>query len=285
VTSVILSDIEANGLDPDKFHCGANKVWGQRGQPFLITDLDTYVNSIKGYDKIVFHNGLGYDLDAINKLYGSTVIHPEQIIDTAVVSRTVQYQRFMTHSLKEYGQALGVYKGDYTGGWEVYTAEMGEYCVQDVVVLEAIFKDLLKYISDPDWSKALKVEHQMASICKGMQDTGFPFDIPKAEGLLEDVKRDMQEIEDSFSKSFPPKLTEVNRIQYRTKKDGTLYANVERAMSSYPKTTIEGNELVCYDYVPFNPGSSKQRIDVLWDSGWEPVTKTKGHLKHLRENR
>ena len=33
----------------------------------------------------------------------------------------------------------------------------------------------------------------------------------------------------------------------------------------------------------FNPGSTKQRIERLWEAGWKPVDKTKGHLLFERE--
>jgi len=35
--------------------------------------------------------------------------------------------------------------------------------------------------------------------------------------------------------------------------------------------------------VPFNPRSPKQCIDRLWEAGWEPTEKTKGHIKAERE--
>lgn len=35
--------------------------------------------------------------------------------------------------------------------------------------------------------------------------------------------------------------------------------------------------------VPFNPASPKQLVDRLWDGGWKPVEKTKGHAQALKD--
>ena len=131
----------------------------------------------------------------------------------------------------------------------------------------------------------MRVEHDMAIICQEMSQNGFYFDIDTAEALQRVVESDMKVLEDSFATTFPPQLVEVNRIKNRQRKDGSLYKNVEEAMSSYPLTSIEGDELVCFDYKKFNPGSTKDRLDVLWEAGWKPTEMTKGYKKFLRENR
>jgi hypothetical protein len=131
----------------------------------------------------------------------------------------------------------------------------------------------------------MRVEHDMAIVSWDMNQNGFSFNKTEAEGLLSEVDFEMKTLEDSFQKEFPPKLVEVNRLKYRTKKDGTLFSTVEEAMTKYPLTKVEGDELLCFDYEAFNPGSPIDRIDVLWGAGWKPWMKTKGHKKHEKENR
>jgi DNA polymerase I-like protein with 3'-5' exonuclease and polymerase domains len=93
----------------------------------------------------------------------------------------------------------------------------------------------------------------------------------------------MGTLEEQFQVDFPPKLTEVNRIKYRLKKDGGEMATVRRAKEKYAMTTVEGDDLVCFDWIEFNPGSAKDRIDVLWDAGWKPVDKTKTAINFSRK--
>jgi hypothetical protein len=100
-------------------------------------------------------------------------------------------------------------------------------------------------------------------------------------------KQEWNALEQGLQEDFPPKLTEVNRIKYRRKADGSLFSSVTKAQEKYFATALDKsvtpNELVCYEYIPFNPASPKQRIERLWEAGWEPFEKTKGHIEYERE--
>lgn len=282
---VYVADAEWNGETEDTLHCLSVKRLnvGKVKRFTSTTALESFV-SANPPDKWVFHNGLNADLRVLNKLT-SLNIQPEDIIDTFVVSRTVDYSKFRTHSLKEIGEYLGVHKGDYDGGWDTYTEEMGKYCDQDVRVTEAIVNRFMKQLEDPKWYKALRVEHDVASICNTMSVNGFKFDIKGAEQLLEEIVNEKADLESSFRAAFKPKLIEVKRIKYRERKDGTLFSSVVKALTDHPKTKREGDELVCYDYKEFKPGSPQDRIDALWEAGWVPFDKTDGHKKALRKAR
>lgn len=283
---IVFSDIEADGLKPTKIHVIVVKPLGGKKLTFTcMWAFEDWVKSNK-ITKWVFHNGLGYDVPVINKLVAPGLIDPKDVIDTAVISRTVNYNKFITHSLDELGKFLKVYKGSYTGSWGVCNPDMIEYCEQDVEVLEAIFNHYKKYIYDPAWAKAMRVEHDIAILCEEISEEGFPFNRAKATSYLEDIKKDMKELEEGMAKDFPPTLVEKTRIQMRKKKDGSLYSNVQDAIDKYPSTFVDADGmLVCLDYEEFNPGSPKQRIDKLWDAGWKPVDKTDGHKKFLKEKR
>lgn len=282
---ILLADCETDGLDYTKMHCTSCKLLGSSSL-IRFTDMNAFEDYIEDTkpDKWVFHNGLNFDVHVINELTGVEVNY-DDVIDTAVVSKLVNYSKFRTHSLKELGQHLGVHKGDYTGGWDTYTEEMGDYCDKDVVVLEAIFNMYEKEIFDPKWEEAMSVEHEMAYLCYKMQKSGFGFDVPEAKLLLSEINKEKKELEDSFKAAFGSKLVETKRIKYRTKADGSLYSNVIKALAEYPKTLVEGDELICYDYKEFNAASPRDRIDALWDAGWSPHEKTQGHLKKLKEHR
>lgn len=283
---LVLADCEANGLDPDKIHCISVKELN-KGEVLRFTDDTEFWHWVKSHKikKWFFHNGLNYDVPVLNKLISPTLIDPEKVVDTQVLSKTVNYSKFMTHSLRELGEHLGVYKGDYEGGWEEYTEEMGEYCDQDVLVLEAIVNMYWPQLTDPQWAEALKLEHQIASLCREMSDNGFLFDKPKAEHMLKQVEWEMEELEQSFREAFGTRRELLKSCKHRVKKDGSLYGNVKKDFETYDDIEIEGDSYHVYHEVEFNPASPKERIDALWDAGWKPTDKTKGHIKAEREAR
>lgn len=285
---IYLSDCEANGLDPDVIHCVCIKVW-PTGERHTFLDMDKFASFVDNNppDRWAFHNGLGYDVRVINKLVRNNLIDPYKVIDTMVVSKLVNYKKYNTHSLKELGEALKVYKGDYSGGWEVRTPEMVEYCVQDVEVLEAIFNSQKKFLFDPSWAKAMRVEHDMAIICDTMSKDGFPFDTRRAKVLMSSIEKEIKELEDNLKTAFPPELKEVKRLKYRLLKDSDEpVAVVKKAMEEHPHYYVDADGmLVCHDFIEFNPGSPVDRIDALWKAGWKPVDKTDGHKDFLKSKR
>ncbi len=279
-------DAEWNGDKADVIHVIVVKQY-PTGHSFTFTDMPEFKEWVKKVnpDRWFIHAGQTADVPVINNYFNETVIDPDKVIDTFVVSRTVNYSKFFTHSLKELGEHLKVYKGDYTGGWDTCSPGMITYCEGDADVLKAIVKFYWSEITDPNWATALKTENQIAALCGEMKMNGFEFDIPLAEQTLKEVKGEMKELEDSFHEAFGEKLEEVKRLKLRYTKDGTLFKSIQKAISEYPKVEFDDEDVIVYDYVRFNPGSPKQRIDVLWDAKWEPVEKTKGHLAKLREGR
>lgn len=275
------------GLNPDTIHCiCVDSVHLGKATFTDVVEFSLWVKALEAlYGPIlwVFHNGLNYDVEVINKLTPVT-IDKSKVIDTFVVSRFLDYSKYRTHSLAEIGEKLGVYKGDYTGGWEVCTQEMIDYCVQDVEVLKAIFESFRLEIFNPSNRQALRMEHDFASVCKGMTKTGFPFNETSAISLLSSVQEEMNELEEGFKKFLSGKRVEARRIKLRYTKDGELYANCAKTLATMD-AEIQGDEIVVYEKKEFNPGSPKQRVDVLWDYGWEPVDKTVGHIKHLRKRK
>lgn len=283
---ILTQDIETNGFDPDTIHVICTKE-RETGVTHSFTDMSLYAEYIKDTkpSKHVFHNGLAFDVKVINRLIEPNLIDPKDVIDTMVVSKLTDYTKYNTHSLAEIGKDIGVYKGDYTGGWDICTQDMIDYCEQDVEVTEAILNRQWKYITDPQWASSMRTEHDIAALCEDMSIAGFKFDSSLALNLLDEVSKEMDELEDSFRTSFPSKLVEVKRVKLRYTKDGELYANIKKDIDAYPKVEVEKDEVIVYDYKEFSPGSPRDRIDVLWEAGWKPFEKTKGHNKFLRSKR
>ncbi len=285
---IVAMDIETDSLD-------AKRIWVvctedvNTGEKDTFTNLDTnkaeaqrFKDYCQGIDKFVFHNGIGFDVPVLNRIIGYT-IDLKDVIDTLIVSRMSDYSIKGGHSLDAWGKRLGLHKGvfkDFEGG---LTQEMLDYCINDVAVTVKLFKKLKSMIFDKQWAKALRIEHDIQIICEEMTKNGFKFDEAKAEEYLGEVLARMDELEAGFQRDFPPVLKEVNRIKYRLKADGNLYKNVTDALTKYQRTQVVGDELVCYDFIDFKPSSTKHRIERLWEAGWQPVDKTKGHLNFARE--
>jgi len=279
---IYLADIETDGLSPTKIHV-------------MVIKVGTTVHRIHSKEEFhklpkpsvwVFHNGLGFDVPVLNRLWDAKIDYTK-VIDTMVVSKLINYSKYNTHSLKELGEELDVHKDNFKGDWSVWSQEMEDYCVQDVEVLEAIFNHYRKDIFDSSWKKSLRLEHDTAWLCNQMAETGFKFDIPKAESLLEEITKDMDTLEASFRSEIGLVLKENKRLKVRYKKDGSLYDNILVAISEADRVELDSdtNEYVIYKYESFNPGSPKQRIDVLWEYGWKPYEMTKGHKDFLRKER
>ena len=245
-------------------------------------EVTRFKDYCSGYDKFVFHNGIGFDVPVLNRILGYT-IKPQDVVDTLVVSRMLDYNIQGGHSLDAWGKRLGLYKGnfkDFEGG---LTQEMIDYCVNDVEVTVRLFNKFKSVIFDKSWARSLRLEHDIQITCEDMKTNGFKFDEDKAEEFLGEILTRMDQLELQFQHDFPPVLTEVNRIKYRLKADGSLYKNVTDALEKYEKTKKDGEELLCYSYVPFKPSSTKHRIERLWQAGWSPVDKTKGHIAFERD--
>lgn len=238
-------------------------------------------------DLVVGHNFLTFDAPELNRFLGRGTIDPHRVIDTLVISRMVDYGIAIPpgarspHSLDAWGRRLGVYKGDFHK-FDELTDEMREYWLGDLETTEALYNHFSPIIFNPDWKKSLRVEHDLQIELVRTRYYGFHFDRNKAEFLLGSIEKKMEELEAVFHSDFPPKLKPVNSIKYRTKKDGEPFSNITKAKEKYPITKRDGDELICYDFVPFKPGSAVDRIDVLWQSGWQPFEKTKTYNNFSR---
>lgn len=286
---ICIFDIETP-LIPPEGKKGLNKIWcivtkelGKEPIVWLEDVFDKFLEYTKTVDLWVAHNGLGFDTPVTNRILGECIV-PAKVIDTFVVSRLVNYSNFNTHSLDELGQAVGVPKS-YFKDFSQLSQEMIDYCIQDVRVTEKVYRMYERFIWDDEWSEAMRLEHDMVLINNDMTDDGFLFDVDRAKELLVDIKSRMAELEAVLQQAWPPQLEPVNRIKYRLKGDGTPYKNVLEFYDRYPKVKQEGSELVAYDYIKFNPGSTKDRVEKLWESGWSPVEKSKTHAEFSRDAR
>ena len=286
---IAFCDIETNAIEhPDRCWLVGGKM-ADTGEVFKFENIDSDPVACKAatewhhsLDKMVGHNFIQYDLPLLNRWLDKP-LDPRKVLDTLILSRTVDYDIDIPkggagpHSLKSWGIRLGVHKGDYTDFLN-FNQEMIDYWYGDLDTTEALFNHFKDIVYDPNWSKSLRAEHDLQIELVRTKYHGFHFNKELAQHLLEGVNEQKEELERQFQEDFPPKLLPVHSIKYKEKANGEPYANVLTTKAKYPLTQRVGDELICHDFVHFNPGASKDRVDVLWDAGWTPFEKTKTHF-------
>lgn len=209
-------------------------------------------------DKVVGHNIIGFDAPVLKKVWGVD-IDRSCLEDTLVLSRLYKpdielaaiegYKIPKPHSLEAWGIRLNSHKigfTDFDGG---YTDEMAIYCEQDVVLLSKLHSHLNICMEKEGFKPpCIQLEHQVAIICKDMEDNGFMLDMPKAMTLQATLSGRMADIEAAMEKVFLPIVEE--RISEKTGK------------RLKDKVTV------------FNPGSRQQIGDRLIKLGWKPTKMT-----------
>lgn len=281
----VVCDIETNGLK------GCDKLWiivakdvdTDEEFTFVRPDKDPqpFVSFMSEVDTWIGHNFLTFDAPTIERLVSGAVFEYDKIIDTLIISRLIHYEMQGRHSLDNWGRKLGFPKTEFSD-WDYYSLAMKDYCVNDVRLNLAVYKYLLRWINQPDFELPIRVEHQIALVCMGMHNDGFPFDMPKAKEYYKEVLAKLEELDAIIAESFPPKVTSNVDYVVRAKKDGTP-SKVGLPRGHDITGLNVGDTFNVTKTEPFNPGSPLQVVTALNEFGWKPIEKTKGHLAHLRE--
>lgn len=285
----LLFDIEANGLldTVTKIHCIVIKDV-TRGKALRYNDGRTksglqITEGVKRLEKatqegrkIIAHNGVKYDVPAIRKLLPWFNPVLTNVYDTLVVSRliftnlgdtdatllkkgTLPGKLYKSHSLEAWGYRLGNFKDDYDGGWEEWSLEMEDYCVQDVEALHTLYKHLSAI---PYTQQAIDLEHAVAHIIGRQERKGFLFNQEKAVELYGTLSQRRSELEDELRVVFKPRLLRKGK-QKVPKRDNKTRGYIAGAPFSPVVLT------------QFNPGSRDQIGHWLKHMfGWVPTELT-----------
>ena len=280
----LIFDLETDGLldEVSKIHCIVIKdtVSGEvhpYSGPDVASGLAHLSDASLQGTQITGHNAIKYDIAVIEKLYPTFKYDKTTVFDTLVATRLVYAnikdtdnvllkkeilpgKLFGSHSLAAWGHRLGNHKGDYKGGWEVFSQEMLDYCIQDIEVTHSLYQKIL----DENYSQqALDLEHQVAWLMAKQERNGFCFDMPKAAVLLTklvqrrgELERELKEYFGSWEVQLPDFTPKVNSTKYGYTKGVTV-----------KKIKV----------VEFNPSSRDHIADRLINLyGWKPVDFTEG---------
>lgn len=289
-----IADTETDGLldELTTIHCLVFRNI-ETGQIYSCADHPGYTPVADGLklladaDTLVFHNGIGFDIPAIQKVYPDW--KPRGIVRDTLVLTQLLYPKEVVEaidfplrekgklpgnligrqSLEAWGYRLGEYKGDYKGPWHTWSPTMQEYCEQDVAVTTKLWQRIqarLRAEEEPEatripWGEeCIELEHRVAWICARQERRGFAFDVPAATALYATLSSRRAELEDELKRVFPPK-------EVRT----TFVPKVNNRVRGY----VKGVPMAKVKVIPFNPGSRKQVAERLVKMGWQPTEFTK----------
>lgn len=144
ISKVAVFDIEANDLwfGVSMVHC----IWVQcpvtmNAWGFRPHEIEDCLRLLEEFDVLVAHNGIDYDIAALQKLY--PWFRPKAVFDTMTLGSMVDSNR-MSQALDSWGKELGELKGEFgkKADWSKFSEEMYEYCEQDVLLTTKLYQKL-----------------------------------------------------------------------------------------------------------------------------------------------
>jgi len=207
------------------------------------------VERLAAADRLVAHNGIGYDLPAIEKVTGVRLIL-DKLWDTMVIGRLFDPER-QSHALESYGNQFKMPKGEYTqwcedngieDPWSAWRPEMEDYCDTDVRITMRLWQEQEPRI--PTWGRSVRLEHDVAHIIRLQMENGFMLDVKKAQILAAELLEEKTAVEKELADAFPPWYVALE--VFTPKKPNAKMGY----MAGVPFTKVE--------LQPFNPGSGKQ---------------------------
>lgn len=218
--------------------------------------------SLEGATHLIGHNGIKFDfialklfgvldyrvgyLDEPDLLFGNEVV----IVDSLILSRLANPDRYKGHSLESWGERLGNSKTDFraacieaglieknapAGAEFMQPSEiMYDYCEQDTNVNRDAFIAITEELGEHAWQRAIKVENKLADQAVRRESFGFDFDKSLALKHLEELLAKMEELRGKVDPILPLKpMTKTEVAEYtppktQIKKDGELAAAIVR---------------------------------------------------------
>lgn len=272
------------------------------------------------------HNIIKYDLAVLKKLYPKWKYDKRTVFDTLTAVRVIWADikstdnglllkkqipgsLYGSHSLEAWGYRLKLMKGEYKASyiaaagedyqpgdeWKFLSQEMLDYCVQDVVVTEALYLRVLAKQYSP---QAIDLEHSIAWLMAQQERNGFPFNSHEGALLYAKLAQRRGELErelkDYFKWWYAPEGTVRNpttRKVFHEYSEGPLQRRIKLKgqdayyQRGYYEEFEEGCPYTKIKVVEFNPGSRDHianRLQKLY--AWVPDVFTPGGKPQVDEN-
>lgn len=236
---------------------------------FTHEPMDKFEEYIKTHvAKVVGHNIINFDLLAMKLYCGMDyTVQPDswcgkdvEIVDTLVISKTLNPDRFGGHSLESWGERTGQKKLDFRPHilkekrFIHFAADMLYYCIMDVKANTVAYKAMLEEAGTWKWKQAFDLEHAVADIITRQSHRGFKFNkvlalmnVKELDGLMEERRKKIEPL-------LPPKQA-TKKIMHDTtppklqfKKDGTLSASILKFAGKMGAEVIEKDYVYYFSY-------------------------------------
>ena len=239
---------------------------------FAFSDHDT---SLPGMDDAcdflyntehhIGHNLFGYDILAMQKVFGWELRDDQKVTDTWILSLLNCYKRTHNHGLKGWGEHLENHKIEYSD-WSQYSKEMLRYCKQDVrlnvKVYEKLFSEASALIQrNPMYKDRIMIEMYVARANMKMQK-GWVYDQELADRTLKELTKKMEKVERYIEPKLGTKRVYIDKAPKTAKytKKGLYTATTTRLLSEYLGVTVKAEDALL-PHPPIQPGEHFQRFE------------------------
>lgn len=286
----LIIDLETNGLlqEVTKIHCASVvDLDSSYSELFLENNIAEFISLISAPNvELIGHNIFCYDLKVLEKLCNWKPIKDQKIHDTMILGQLLypdlknmeDSDEFKgkifskrdtgSHSLRAWGQRCMCFKGEYTGGWEVYNDDMGRYAIQDVYTTKALFQFLESKVPDKLLSRQpIDLEYSIAPILARLQAHGVLYDKEKSDKLIIYLTSKLVETAYILRDIFKPRFVSLGEFIPKRSDKSKGY----KAGCLFTKVKLE----------EFNPSSRPQIVDrLIKEYGWNPTEFTElGNVK------
>lgn len=278
---VAIVDIETDGLLPD-----LTRIWcisiADPGTGLIDTyaDHDDYppiasaINRLADAERLVFHNGVGFDYWAIDSLYPGR-LRWEQIWDTLVVGRLMAPEQ-RCQSLEAWGDRFGYPKVEHED-WSQFSPEMARRCEVDVEITLRLYRTLQANLKahhkeGTDWRQAIALEHQVALPIALQEQHGFRLDLAACRELEAELRQESVEIERQLQQIFRPCYVPAKGLWDWSNRRWKAEAFVPKR-DNRTQGYVAGCPLTKVALESFNPGSRQQilfRLSARYPA-WKPT--------------
>jgi len=253
-------------------------------------------------DEIVFHNAIGFDIPAIQKLY--PWFKPKKVWDSLVWSRLLDPDIDGGHSIEAWGVRFGGQQKVEHEDWSKYTPEMRVRCDADVEIGYKLWEHIKKERVKWDWEAAYRLEEAMYQYCFEQEQNGVLFDkeaavkdmawIDEECGRIQGIIRPYLSLEVACSEGTDGYI--LNKVKYSKKKEAIAFLSegqeedeIEKVFSFvkkpflqngdyaeivkkwYEDPTVVGAPFCRIEFVEPDMNSREKFKKQLLRLGWQPI--------------
>lgn len=297
---MIIGDMETDGyLDKcTKIHCAVfhNIDSGEFVEftPANADQIPAYLDTVKN---LSMHNGLGFDLPVLKKLYNYTyngnyidtllmsrVFWPDKKINTFVDKNKKIYRADTAHGVENWGIEFKCFKPEHED-WSKFTPEMLHRCKKDVIIQTKLYlhcMNHLKSLQKKDkrlggMRNVWLMEQKVWQLIEQQAENGWSFDLEKAYSCIDELTMLVKSIDKELVPKLPlrvvlPKPDEngLQKVIKPFKADGELNEANKKFLNGLPKGCEIVGEFCRVGFLPISLSSADQVKDYLLSVGWKP---------------